>query len=47
MLEKRLKGQNPHDLSYEDRQKLFAYMYRKGFAYDACSKAFDELSQIP
>ncbi len=31
--------------SYEDRQKLFAYFYRRGFGTDAIYKAYERLSE--
>ncbi len=40
LMKKRCK--EPEQLSYEDKQKLFAYLYRKGFSFDKIGKAWDQ-----
>lgn len=42
LMNKKLKGRSVLELSYEDGQKLIAYMCRKGFSYDLARKAFNE-----
>jgi SOS response regulatory protein OraA/RecX len=42
ILGKKLKGRNVSAFTYEERQKLIAYMGRKGFSYDLILKAFNE-----
>ncbi len=42
LIYKKLKSRSVIDLSYEEKQKLIAYMCRKGFSYDMARKAFNE-----
>ncbi len=42
LIYKKLKSKSVNDLSYEEKQKLIAYMCRKGFSYDMARKAFNE-----
>ncbi len=42
LIYKKLKSKSVIDLSYEEKQKLIAYMCRKGFSYDMARKAFNE-----
>ena len=42
LMNKKLKGRSVLELSYEEGQKLIAYMCRKGFSYDLVRKAFNE-----
>ncbi len=41
LLIKKLKGTNIKDLSYKEKQKLYAYLFRRGFSYESINKAFD------
>ncbi len=34
--------QSPQDVSYEDKQKLFGYLYRKGFSFDMIEKVWEQ-----
>lgn len=38
------KCQNPKELDYQQRQKLFASLYRKGFSIDKIEKVYDYLT---
>lgn len=40
LLQKKLKGN--YDISYEERQKIYASLYRKGFSINQIEKVYDE-----
>ena len=39
------KHVNPSDLEYEEREKLFASMMRKGFSYDSVKRALKQMEE--
>lgn len=43
LLIKKLKGKNIEDLQYKEKQKIYAYLARRGFSYDSINKAFNGL----
>ena len=43
LLLKKLKGKNIQDLDYKEKQKIYAYLARRGFSYDSINKAFNYL----
>lgn len=43
LLAKKLRGVDASSLDYEERQKLFASICRKGFSYDCVKKTFNEI----
>ena len=43
LLLKKLKGKNIQDLEYKEKQKIYAYLARRGFSYDSINKAFNYL----
>ncbi|WP_317366866.1 RecX family transcriptional regulator [uncultured Tyzzerella sp.] len=43
LLLKKLKGKNIEDLDYKEKQKVYAYLARRGFSYDSINKAFNYL----
>ena len=43
LLLKRLKGISIENIDYKEKQKLYAYLARRGFSYDSINKAFNNL----
>lgn len=43
LLAKKLCGRDPSSLEYEERQKLFASICRKGFSYESVKKVFNTI----
>nr|WP_317357462.1 RecX family transcriptional regulator [uncultured Tyzzerella sp.] len=43
LLIKKLKSKNIEDLQYKEKQKIYAYLARRGFSYDSINKAFNGL----
>ncbi len=43
LLLKKLKNRNIQDLDYKEKQKIYAYLARRGFSYDSINKAFNYL----
>ena len=41
LLLKKLKGVDIKNLDYKEKQKLYAYLARRGFSYDSINKAFN------
>ena len=41
-IKKKLSGKNVSELTYEEKQKIFSYLYRKGYTIDGINKAFNE-----
>ncbi len=42
LIKKKLSGKNVSELTYEEKQKIFSYLYRKGYTIDGINKAFNE-----
>lgn len=42
LIKKKLSGKNVSELTYEEKQKIFSYLYRKGYTFDGINKAFNE-----
>lgn len=43
LLLKKLGNKNIEDLDYKEKQKIYAYLARRGFSYDSIKKAFNSL----
>ncbi|MBS5794141.1 MAG: RecX family transcriptional regulator [Clostridiales bacterium] len=43
LLLKKLGNKNIEDLDYKEKQKIYAYLARRGFSYDSIKKAFNGL----
>lgn len=43
LLTKKLKGQSLQNLDYKEKQKIYAYLARRGFSYDSINKGFNNL----
>ena len=41
LLLKKLGNKNIEDLGYKEKQKIYAYLARRGFSYDSIKKAFN------
>lgn len=42
LIKKKLSGKNVSELTYEEKQKIYSYLYRKGYTFDGINKAFNE-----
>ena len=45
LLDKKLNGRCLQDLEYKEKQKIYAYLARRGFSYDSINKAFNYLEE--
>ena len=46
LLYKKLKNKNIEDIAYKEKQKLYAYLARRGFSYDSINKAFNNMEDF-
>ena len=42
LIKKKLSGKIASEITYEEKQKIFSYLYRKGYTIDCINKAFNE-----
>ena len=42
LIKKKLSGKIVSEITYEEKQKIFSYLYRKGYTIDCINKAFNE-----
>ncbi|MCR5798262.1 MAG: RecX family transcriptional regulator [Eubacterium sp.] len=43
LIKKRLKGEDINEISYQDKQKIFAYLARKGFEISRIKRVFSQI----